>query len=120
MAHIEQLTKYLLKPGNIKHILCNKNKYILLNAYIDILEKIWLNNNKVYSPINFKNLIGEMNPLFKEIKANDSKYLIIFLIETMHKELNTAKNIIQIHIKNIYNIYNYEETFQTFSEMFKL
>ena len=38
-------------------------------------------------PIKFKNVLSDMNPLFKGVKANDSKDLILFLLETMDKEL---------------------------------
>ena len=43
-------------------------------------------------PINFKNVLSEMNPLFKGVQANDSKDLILFLLETMDKELTLRNN----------------------------
>ena len=43
-------------------------------------------------PIKFKNVISEMNPLFNGVKANDSKDLILFLLETMDKELTLRNN----------------------------
>ena len=30
-----------------------------------------------------------MNPMFKGVAANDSKDLILFMLENIHKELNT-------------------------------
>ena len=35
-----------------------------------------------------------MNLLFAGIRANDSKDLVLFLMETIHNELNKAKKII--------------------------
>ena len=42
-------------------------------------------------PMAFKDLISEKNPLFKGIKANDSKDLVLFLLENMDSEL-TKRN----------------------------
>ena len=58
-----------------------------------------------------------MNPLFAGIQANDSKDLILFLMETIHNELNTAKNINPPN--QTLNQYDYEETFKLFSNYFK-
>ena len=43
-------------------------------------------------PSKFKDLISDMNPLFKGVQANDSKDLILFLLETMDKELTLRNN----------------------------
>ena len=45
-----------------------------------------------YEPNNFKNIISEKNPLFKGIQANDSKDLILFLLEHMDNELTKRNN----------------------------
>ena len=58
-----------------------------------------------------------MNPLFAGIQANDSKDLILFLMETMHNELNTAPNIINEPVNNI-DQYNYKTTFNIFFKFF--
>ena len=34
-----------------------------------------------------------MNPLFDGVSPNDSKELLIFCLETLHKELIKAKNV---------------------------
>ena len=118
LAHVERLTKYLLANENIQNILSNKNKYKLTNSYIEVLMNLWLNKNiNYYSPNNFKNTISEMDPLFSGIKANDSKDLIIFLLETMHNELNRAEKIIPPN--QLVNQYNYEVTFNLFKNIFK-
>ena len=60
----------------------------------NVLTNLWRNNKiKYYAPNDFKNLISEMNPLFKGIAANDSKDLILFILEKIHKELNKKKGI---------------------------
>ena len=118
LANIGKLTKYLLKPERLRNILYKKTKYELTSEYIEVLQKIWLDNNiEYYSPNNFKNKISEMNPLFAGIQANDSKDLILFLMETMHNELNTPKNNINTTNQNL-NQYNYDEIFKLFSNYF--
>ena len=128
LAHIENLTKYFLKRK--EEIKENKNDNKLSNAYIEVLENLWENNEiNDYAPNNLKEIICKMNPSFKGVQANDSKDLITFLLENMHNELNQVKNVEQIDEENIdhFNFYNslscYKKYFNTnfksiFSELF--
>ena len=117
LAHVEDFTKYLLQnKANIK-----KDKYRkkLSNAFVEVLENIWENNIiTYYAPNNFKNLISEMNPLFAGIQANDSKDLVLFILETMHNELNAAKNVNQNNFE-IIDQYNFENSLVSFMKSFK-
>ena len=89
LAHVKKLTRYFLKPERIQNIQKNNLKCKLTNSYLIVLINLWQNINiKNYSPHNFKQIISDMNPLFKGVQANDSKDLILFLLETMHNELN--------------------------------
>ena len=116
LAHVENLTKHLLKS---KIIPLNKARYKLANAYIEVLKNLWLRPDiKYYSPNNFKNLISEMNPLFEGIQANDSKDLILFLMETLHNELNKINNNIANMSNNFINQYDYQITFNNFCKFF--
>ena len=95
MAHIKYLTKYLLDKFN--NISSKKYKYQLTNAYTEVLKNLWQNNNiNYYTPKNFKETIIKMISLFAGVHANDSKDLVLFLIETIHNELNEPnKNYIK-------------------------
>ena len=67
-----------------------------------------------YEPNNFKNIISEKNPLFKGIQANDSKDLILFLLEHMDSELTKRNN------KNAPEIvFDGKSLEQTYDENFK-
>ena len=44
--------------------------------------------NNSFSPKNFKRILGYYNSQFKDFKANDSKDLLLYLLQTMHEELN--------------------------------
>ena len=73
----------------------NKEKKMSLSfALAEVLKNLWLkfDDKKSYPPENFKKLISEMNPLFRGIQANDPKDLILFMLETMHSELNNPTN----------------------------
>ena len=92
LSNSEDLTNYFLKKyPNEPNFDKNKISY----EYYKVVQNLWdkNNNNKPYSPNDFKEKISEENPLFAGIAANDSKDLIIFLLERLHKELNANKNV---------------------------
>ena len=119
LAHVSKLTKYLLNLKYINNNISDKNKYKLTNSYIEVLNNIWLNYNiNYYSPDNFKNIISIMNPLFAGVQANDSKDLVLFMLETIHNELNKPNNNNQINGIQKQNQYDYETTFNLFKNYF--
>ena len=82
------------------------------------MRNLWLNDKiEKYSPNNFKDVISEMNSLFAGVQANDSKDLILFLLETMHNELNNPKNN-STNKSNQNNQINFEAQLKFFSELF--
>ena len=102
--HVKSLSENIINDNRI-----NKNMKLTL-CYKELIEELagCKNRKKFYisrqnlvyderlkdsiAPIEFKNLISEMNPLFKGVQANDSKDLILFLLETMDKELTLRNN----------------------------
>ena len=75
----------------------NMNDSINLNAKTSINKKASSKNNSLMknnfvkdsvSPYNFKSVLGFFNPQFKKLEANDSKDLILYLLQIMHEELN--------------------------------
>ena len=84
----------------------------------EVFVNLWKNNKiKYYEPYNFKNLISEMNPLFKGVAANDSKDLILFILETIHRELNTKKT--SFPEQNNANNLNFMEVFNQFTNFYE-
>ena len=117
LAHIEKFCKYLLNPENIQNIQKNKFKYKLTNAYLIVLINLWQNINiQSYAPHNFKQVISDMNPLFQGVQANDSKDLIIFLLENMHNELNVP--LINQQNNDMINQFDFNEALKTFKNFF--
>ena len=93
-----------------------KNK--LTNSFLEVLENLWQNNNlKDFAPHKFKQLISNMNPLFAGVQANDSKDLVLFLLETMHDELNKVKNKKQNN--ETVDQYSFENSFKSFTRYFQ-
>ena len=90
LCNIPKLQNYFLYYND----LYQKPGAILSKAFGDVMRNLYdRNKNKVsYAPKHFKEIISEMNPLFKGVAANDSKDLILFLLEKMHEELNTPIN----------------------------
>ena len=92
----------------------NKNTQKLSFALAEVFYNLWINlDNKAYSPYNFKDMIGEMNPLFKGIAANDPKDLVLFLLETIHNELNNPPRKEKDN-NNIINTSNFSDVFNDF------
>ena len=59
-------------------------------SYLNLISNLWHkqeDNASSYSPYDFKNIVSEMNPLFQGIAANDSKDLILFILQQLHEEL---------------------------------
>ena len=114
-SNIERLRVYFL--DNKSKIKNEKNK--LSSSLLTIFENLWEQPNiTYYVPQEFKDVISEMNPLFKGIQANDAKDLILFILETIHNELNEVNNSI-IGNNNYVNPLDYNSVFVNFSTFFK-
>ena len=66
----------------------NRNKFFINAQNYTSDDKL----KDYFEPYAFKDLISAKNPLFKGIQANDSKDLIIFLLENMDNELTQRNN----------------------------
>ena len=95
-SNIIRLRQALLDKKTYKILQKGKDANKVLSfAFAEVLKNLWNNcSKKYYSPEHFKNVISKMNPLFEGIAANDSKDLIIFMLENMHNELNLKKDVI--------------------------
>ena len=76
------LTKYKYEPNNNNKKMSNELYKVLFNLWDDTKKK------GEYPPEDFKKALSEENPLFAGVQANDSKDLINFLLERLHKENN--------------------------------
>ena len=139
LCNIRKFANYFKYGKHLKDIVKNDiNKEKLCSAFKKLLEKVYpypisnnykySHNNQIkknykmsYAPINFKDIISKMNPLFEGIAANDAKDLVNFLLMTLHTELNKA--LPEILDENVGNIFeeqrNKELMFNKFINNFK-
>ena len=59
----------------------------LCTSYTSLLYDLFHTKGKFINPKIFKEIIGKLNPLFEGDLGGDAKDLIIFMIETLNKEL---------------------------------
>ena len=98
LSNVESLRQYFL---NNKAIINKPRINILSSSLLKVFENLWENPKISYFvPQEFKNTISRMNPLFDGVQANDTKDLILFILETIHNELNEVKNINEINNNN--------------------
>ena len=71
------------------------------------------NYKKPFSPNEFKRILGLYNPQFREFEVKDSKDLILYLLQTLHEEMNYFGNQNKRlnFLPNQYDMYN---TYQYF------
>ena len=105
-CHIEKFINFF-KYNTYIISLVKRSTNNLTSSFKLLIEKLWPNKQKgeikykYYAPVEFKNKISKMNPLFEGKAANDAKDLINFIIMTLHEELNKAKNNYNIENNNI-------------------
>ena len=116
-CHIKEFVEYF-KYKIQNNILENKKN--LSSSFKILVDNLWpdkKSKNNYYSPVDFKDKISSMNPLFKGIAANDSKDLVNFIILTLHLELNETKK--KINNENMKIDQTKKEcVFQAFCEYF--
>ena len=119
-SNIGRLKAYLINKDIYQDLENNKNSTKKLSfALAEVLKNLWEKlEHRFYAPNNFKNIISEMNPLFKGIAANDPKDLILFLLETMHNELNNPVNNIPNN-NQVPNSSNFIEVYNEFVNFFE-
>ena len=79
------------------------------------------NSSDAYSPDEFKRVLGYYNPQFRSLEANDSKDLILYLLQTMHEELNYYGDVtLNRNMIRQPNQLNRPETFLFFNKTYNM
>ena len=137
IAHFHEISEEILTWYKYSNDPNKKNKKlsyefaeVLNNLYIEHLNQNrnqnnniynYKSNNKSYAPSKFKQIVGELNPLFRGIQANDSKDMMNFIIEKMHDELNPLRpNNIKNKDEYILDQTNLLQTFNFFKTEFAI
>ena len=104
-TQIEKFISYFKYSQNFKEIFEKKNKIDLSYSFKYLIENLWPTNDNYtnnqnfhkndnenyYSPYEIRDKINKMNNSLNPENGNSPKDLIIFIILTLHKELNRAK-----------------------------
>ena len=101
LIHIKELSEILLSAFFLKSDIAPFNdkdfieRHILTLEYVNILKQVFFprfygSDMKCFAPYKFKEIVGNLNPLFSGICANDAKDLLQFILERMHSELKMA------------------------------
>ena len=92
-CHVSNLKNYFLNKQKVLKDMQNKH-CPLTKEFYNLINNLWkesFEGKSFYAPVGFKDVISQMNPLFKGIAANDSKDLILFLFENIHNEINNPE-----------------------------
>ena len=99
----EKLINYFKYSPNFKEIYEKNNQIDLSKSFKYLIENLWPTNDKYtnnqnfhkdrnyYSPYQIRDTLNSMNNSLDPKNKNSPKDLIIFIILTLHKELNRAK-----------------------------
>ena len=104
LSNVRSLREYFLDDNKYYQDVSGRNAE-LTKSFAEVLRKLWSQTSETYyAPKEFKEIISKMNPLFKGIQANDSKDLVLFIYENIHRELNNpSENPIDVNLDNIRN-----------------
>ena len=102
-----------------KELESNKDsKYKLSFSLAEVLKNLWeILHHRNYAPENFKNIISELNPIFKNKSSTDPKDLVLFMIQKMHTELNKPNP--NIKINNNYDSHDFLSEYNSFMSFYK-
>ena len=88
LSNIKSLSNYLIENyGNY-----NYKTQPLCVSYSSLLYELIFTNKNYIEPKLFKEIIGKLNPLFEGNHSVDAKDFILFIIETLHRELLPPSN----------------------------
>jgi ubiquitin C-terminal hydrolase len=86
LQQIPCFSNYLINNeylNSIKH----KQSRLLVHELYKLFKTSYENDNINITPVSFKKLIGQLNPMWSEIQHQDSQEFLIFLISQLEEEL---------------------------------
>jgi ubiquitin C-terminal hydrolase len=109
LCHTEQLALYILRKGyendmrNIKNAVAHYQYsfnplsslgFKVTKSFVQIFQALWNNSSNTTSKLlyDFKSIIGNLNRQYVGNDQNDAQEFLLFLINTIHDELNLVGN----------------------------
>lgn len=101
LCHTEQIASYILEKSyeldirNIKNSLVDHSSpphFRVTKLFIQIFQTLWTNSSNTTSKLlyDFKSILGNLNKQYSGNEQNDAQEFLLFLINTIHDELNLA------------------------------
>lgn len=114
LLHVSELVSYFLEEfPKDQEMLLQKNKDVpskgdISKAFYNLIKNV-VNNGNIASVDEFKKSLGKHNFKFTNLGRNEPKELILYLLQSLHEEMNYKgdKNI----EKNNYNPYDMNQTY---------
>ncbi|KAJ6251398.1 ubiquitin carboxyl-terminal hydrolase [Anaeramoeba flamelloides] len=103
LSKTKPLTDYLLSNEFQQQIINVPNQKLLSRHYQDFLQKMWYGTSSLISPRNLKFGIEAAAQQFQGFYQHDSQELLSFLLDGLHKELNSSIAKSEIEKKTIIN-----------------
>ena len=131
-SNTKALTSYFLNYNKLNFII---NNTIIINEfeepslaieYLKLIRHLWCDPPKsFYAPLEFKEKIGKIDPLFKNFEANDAKDFVNFMVMRMHEELNGVDNSLLKQANLVeppmpINPYNQQQVLQSYLYEFQI
>ena len=105
LSNCYELSYYLLDSNRYNNEYSKfKDNFPLTYAYANVVHNLFppaKDYKSYFKPIYFKETVGNLNELFKEFAANDSKDLLIYILEKINEELKVPVAINNILFQNI-------------------
>ena len=121
LSNCQILTNYFLNDYYIPFV--NKNNPIgskgkLVESYVELIKHLWYGNENSIEPYDFKEIIGEINIIFKGYQQHDTHEFLSFLLGELHEDLNKVLNKPYISINENLHFNNEIQQFQYFQKLF--
>lgn len=91
LSHCEDLTKYFLLEQhkyNITPSNDNNSSGEIAMAYYKLIKELWLGQQSVLNPIEFKGIFGHFVQQFADHNQHDSQEVLTFILDKIHEDLN--------------------------------
>jgi ubiquitin C-terminal hydrolase len=102
LAHCEVLVKYFLSKmfyDDVNKINKNSTGGLVAKAFYNLIKEIWLNNNEVVIPWEFKQIFVSFAKQFAAGEQQDSHEMLTFLLYKVHEDLNRVSDKSQVAVR---------------------
>ena len=116
LGSIRPFASFFTNPQNQKFFSDNISSlpfsFIIYRLFLHLYPYPEKEQREIYKPDSLHKHLGEINVVYKSLKERNPNDLIIFILDTLHKELNHSQNQQKKEPQNIYDKNNVLECFK--------